>query len=51
MVESVDRGQEVGQVVVDGGLVDGVGGVEVAVGEVVAHPGDLVTGDAWFGGQ
>jgi hypothetical protein len=32
---------EVGQVVVDGGLQYGVIGVDVAMGEVVTHPGDL----------
>jgi hypothetical protein len=32
---------EVGQVLVDGGLQDGVCGIEVPVGGVVAHPGDL----------
>ena len=42
---------EVGKVFVDGGLQDGVCGVEVAVGEVVAHPGDLPPRDRWLRGQ
>ena len=40
-----------GQVFVHGGLQDGVGGVEVAVGEVVAHAGDLPPWDRGLGGQ
>jgi hypothetical protein len=38
---------EFGQVFVDGGLQDDVSGVEVAVGEVIAHAGDLAP---WNGG-
>ena len=34
------------QVVVDGGLQDGVGCVEVAVGQVITHPSDLAPGIA-----
>jgi hypothetical protein len=45
----LDGAREVGQVLVDGGLQDGVCGVEVAVGEVVSHPGDLLPGDGWLG--
>jgi hypothetical protein len=37
----LDRAFEVGQVFVDGGLQDRVCGIEVSLGEVVAHPGDL----------
>jgi hypothetical protein len=33
------------------GLADGVGGVEVAVGEVITHPRDLRPRDIWFAGQ
>jgi hypothetical protein len=47
----LDGAFEVGQVFVDGGLQDGVGGVEVPVGEVVAHAGDLPPRDRWLGGQ
>ena len=35
---------------VDGGLHDRVGGVEVAMGEVVAHPGDAAPGNLGFAG-
>ncbi len=37
------------EVFVDGGREDGVGGVEVAVGEVVAHSGDLAPRDLRLG--
>jgi hypothetical protein len=37
----LDGAFEAGQILIDRGLQDGVGGVEVAVGEVVAHAGDL----------
>ena len=47
----MDGAFEVGQVFVNGGLQDGVGGVEVAVGEVVAHAGDLPPRDRWLGGE
>jgi hypothetical protein len=40
-VQGVDGAFEVRQVFGDGGLQDGVCGVEVPVCEVVAHPGDL----------
>jgi hypothetical protein len=42
---------EVGQVFVHGGLQDGVGGIEIPVGEVVAHTGNLPPWDRWLGGQ
>jgi hypothetical protein len=42
---------EVGKVFIDGGLQDRVRGVEVAVGEVVAHAGDLPPGDRWLRGK
>ena len=42
---------EVGQVFVDGGLQDRVCGIEVPVGEVVAHTGDLPPRDRWLRGQ
>lgn len=43
------RGVEEGvEVVVDGRFDDRVGGVEVAVREVVAHAGDLAPRDAWL---
>jgi len=47
--ERVDGAFEFGQVVVDGGLQDRVSGVEVAVGQVIAHAGDLAPGDAGLG--
>ena len=40
LVQGVDGLFQGGQVLVDGGLQDGVCGVEVAVGKVVSHPGD-----------
>lgn len=42
---------EGGQIVIDGGLQDRMGRVEVTVGEVVAHPGDLPPRNAGLGGQ
>ena len=36
---------------VDGGLDNGVVGVEVAVGEVVSHAGEVTPGDGGFLGQ
>ena len=42
---------EVGKVFVDGGLQDRVCGVEVAMGEVVAHAGDLPPRDRRLRGQ
>ena len=42
---------EVGKVFVDRGLQEGVRGVEVAVGEVVAHAGDLPPRDRRLGGE
>jgi hypothetical protein len=47
----LDGAREVGQVLVDGGLQDGVCGVEVPLGEVVAHAGDLPPGDRRLRGQ
>jgi hypothetical protein len=47
----LDGAFEVGQVFVDGGLQDGVCGIEVPVGEVVAHAGDLPPRDRWLGGE
>jgi hypothetical protein len=47
----LDGAFEVGQVFVHRGLQDGVCGVEVAVGEVVAHAGDLPPRDRWLRGQ
>lgn len=47
--KSFDGFSERGNVVVDGGQHDGMGGVEVAVGQVVAHSGDLAPRDRWFG--
>ena len=41
----LDRVFEFWQVVVDGGLQDGVGRVEVAVGQVIAQAGDLTPWD------
>jgi hypothetical protein len=40
-----DGALEFWQVLVDCGLQDGVGCVEVAVGQVITHPGDLAPGD------
>jgi hypothetical protein len=45
----VDGAFELGQVVIDGRLQDRVSGVEVAVGQVIAHAGDLAPGDAGLG--
>jgi hypothetical protein len=42
---------EIRQVFVDGGLQDRVCGVEVPMGEVVAHTGDLPPRDRWLRGQ
>jgi hypothetical protein len=47
----VDGAFEVWQVLVDGGLEDCVSGVEVPVGEVVAHACDLPPGDGWLRAQ
>jgi hypothetical protein len=47
----LDGAFEVGQVFVHGGLQDRVGGVEVAVGEVVAHTGDLPPRDRRLRGE
>jgi hypothetical protein len=47
----LDGAFEVGQVFVHGGLQDRVCGIEVAVGEVVAHTGDLPPRDRRLGGQ
>ena len=49
--QGLDGALGVGQVFVHGGLHDGVCGVESAVGEVVAHAGDLPPRDRWLGGQ
>jgi hypothetical protein len=54
--QRVDGAFELGQVVIDSCLQDRVSGVEVAVGQVIAHAGDLAPGDAGlgveqFGGQ
>jgi hypothetical protein len=46
-----DGAFQVGQVFVDGGLQDCVGGDEVAVREVVAHAGDLPPRDRRLGGE
>ena len=46
-----DGAVQLGQVVVDGGLHDGVVGVEVAMGEVVAHARDLAPRDRRIGCQ
>jgi hypothetical protein len=43
--EPLGRGDEWRKVVLDRGLDDRVSGVEVSVGEVVAHPGDVAPGD------
>lgn len=51
LVECLDGAFEVGQVVVDRCSQNGVCGVEVPVCEVVAHPGDLLPGDGWLGGE
>jgi len=48
--QGLDGVFEVGQVLIDRGLQDGVCGVEVAVGEVVAHAGDLPSRDHGRGG-
>jgi len=54
--QRADGAFELGQVVIDSCLQDRVSGVEVAVGQVIAHAGDLAPGDArlgveQFGGQ
>jgi hypothetical protein len=41
----VDGAFEFWQVVVDSGLQDGVGCIEVTVGQVITHPADLAPGD------
>ena len=51
MGQGLDGAFEVGQVFVHGGLQDRVRGVEVTVGEVVAHAGDLPPRDRWLRGQ
>jgi len=51
MGQGTDGTFQVGQVFVDGGLQDRVGGVEVAVREVVAHAGDLPPRDGRLGGE
>ena len=45
----LDGAFEFWQVVVDGGLQDGVGCVEVAVGQVITHPGNLAPWDRGLG--
>ena len=47
----MDSAFKVGQVFVHGGLQDRVCGVEVAVGEVVAHAGDLPPRDRRLGSE
>jgi hypothetical protein len=49
--QRADGAFEVGQVFVHGGLQDRVGGIEVPMGEVVAHPGDLPPRDRRLRGQ
>jgi hypothetical protein len=47
--QRADGAFELGQVVVNGRLQDRVSGVEVSVGQVIAHAGDLAPGDAGLG--
>jgi hypothetical protein len=47
--QRLDGALEFGQVVIHGRLQDRVGGVEVAVGQVIAHAGDLAPRDAGLG--
>jgi hypothetical protein len=49
--EALHGGEERSQIGFDGGLHHFMGGVEIAVGEVVAHPGDLAPRDVTLGGQ
>lgn len=51
MGQGLDGAFEVGQILVHGGLQDRVCGIEVPVGEVVAHAGDLPPRDRWLRGQ
>jgi uncharacterized membrane protein len=51
LAQGSDGAFELGEVFVNGGLQDGVRGVEVAVGEVVAHAGDLPPRDRWLRGE
>lgn len=46
-----DRLFEFGEILVDGGLQDRMGSVEVSVGQVVAHPCDLLPWDAGLSGE
>jgi hypothetical protein len=48
LAQPIDRLLQVGQIMVDGGLQDRVGCVEVAVSQVIAHAGDLAPGDRRF---
>jgi hypothetical protein len=47
----LDGAPELGQILVHGGLQDRVCGIEVPVGEVVAHAGDLPPRDRRLRGQ
>jgi hypothetical protein len=47
----LDSAFEVGQILVDRGLQDGVCGVEVPMSEMVAHAGDLPPRAQWLRGQ
>lgn len=44
-------GFQLGEIFVDGGGEDGAGGVEAAVGESVAHPGNLRPWEIGFSGE
>src|SRR5262249_51233479 len=51
LVQGLDGLLEIGQVFVRRGLQDGVASVEVPVGEVITHAGDLPPGDGWLSAE